>query len=282
MAPGRTATQARTTETTSYPFADRAAEDERLVAQGALFDPLTRRLLGRAGLAPGMRVLDLGSGAGNVARLAAELVGPDGVVVGVEKDPAAVELARRRTDATNVEFRVGDAQTLEGVEGGFDAVVGRLFLMYLPDPVAAICRAATRVRPGGLICLHEADLAYLPASPYTPLWGQAHQWFLAALDKAGIERRMGPALFTAFRAAGLPGPRLLVETFADGGPDAPAWGWANVIAAAVPLMERLGVATRAEVDPDTLPERLLADTLACDGCVIGPPMTGAWVNLPAA
>src|SRR6266699_385331 len=89
-----------------YFNADRAAEDERLLAQGRLFDPLTRRLLETVGLAPGMRVLDLGSGAGNVARLAAELVGPDGAVVGVEKDPEAVELARRHTDAPNIEFRV--------------------------------------------------------------------------------------------------------------------------------------------------------------------------------
>lgn len=266
--------------TTTYPFADRIAEDERLVAQGALFDPLTRRFLERAGLAPGMRVLDLGSGAGNVARLAAEIVGPRGAVVGIEKDPAAVELARRRTHAATIEYRVGDAQTLDGVEGGFDAVVGRLFLMYLADPVAALSRAATRVRPGGLICIHETDLDYRPASPYTPLWCQAHTWFLDALEKAGIERRMGPSLFTAFRAAGLPGPRLLVEAFAEGGPDAPAWGWANVIAAAVPLMERTGVAMYAEVDPATLADRLLAETLACDGCVIGPPMTGAWVTVP--
>src|SRR5262245_23606569 len=151
----------------TYPFMDRAAEDERLVAQGRIFDPITRALFLRAGLAPGMRVLDLGSGAGNVARLAAELVGPDGAVVGVERDPAAVELARRRTDAANVEFRLGDVQTLDGVEGGFDAVVGRLVLMYLPDPVAALRRAASLVRPGGVVCMHEADLQYLPASPLT-------------------------------------------------------------------------------------------------------------------
>jgi SAM-dependent methyltransferase len=264
----------------SYPFADRAAEDERLVAQGTLFDPLTRRLLQQAGLALGMRVLDLGSGAGNVARLAAELVGPGGSVVGIERDPAAVELARRRTDAANVEFQVGDVQTLEGVEDGFDAVIGRLVLMYLPDRVAALRRAATRVRPGGLVCLHEADLAYLWASPETPLWAQVRTWLLEALEKAGIERRMGPALCTAFRAAGLPAPRMMVEAFADGGPYAPAWGWANVVSGAVPLMERIGVTSRAEVDPATLADRLLAETLACNGCVICPPMTGAWVALP--
>jgi SAM-dependent methyltransferase len=264
----------------SYPFADRVAEDERLVAQGRVFDPLTRRLLREAGLAPGMRVLDLGSGAGNVARLAAELVGPDGAVVGVERDPAAVELARRRTNEPNIEYRVGDVQTLAGIEDGFDAVTGRLVLMYLTDPVAALRQAAARVRRGGLVCMHEADLAYPAASPQTPLWSQMQGYFLDALEKAGIERRMGPVLFTAFRAAGLPGPHLLVEAFAEGGPDAPAWAWANVVSATVPLMERFGVATRAEVDPPTLAERLLTETVSRDGCMIGPPMTGAWVTVP--
>jgi SAM-dependent methyltransferase len=266
----------------SYPFADRQAEDERLVRQGTLFDPLTRRVLQRAGLAPGMRVLDLGSGAGNVARLAGELVGPRGAVVGVEQDPAAVELARRRTDAANIAFRVGDVQTLEDVEDGFDAVVGRLVLMYVPDPVAALGRAASRLRPGGVLCLHEADLTYPPAWPLTPLWTQTHDWFVTTLEKAGLESRMGPALFHTFRAAGLPAPALLIESFAAGGPQAPAWAWANVIGALVPLMERLGVATHAELDPPTLADRLLADILACHGTVIGPPMTGAWATLPIA
>jgi SAM-dependent methyltransferase len=192
-----------------------------------------------------------------------------------------VELARRRTDAATIEFRVGDVQTLDGIDGGFDAVVGRLVLMYLTDPVAALQRAARRVRPGGLICMHETDLDYLWASPPAPLWERVREYFLTALEKAGVERRMGPSLFTAFRAAGLPAPRLLVETFAAGGPDAPAWGWANVVSATIPLMERLGVATRDDVDPATLAGRLLAETLGQDGCVIGPPMTGAWVTLPA-
>jgi SAM-dependent methyltransferase len=260
----------------SYPFADRTAEDERLVAQASLIDPLTSRVLERAGLAPGMRVLDLGSGAGNVALLAASLVGPGGSVVGIEQDPAAVELAQRRTTVANVEFRVGDVQTLDGVEGAFDAVVGRLILMYLPDPVAALRQAAARVRAGGLVCLHEADLHYVWASPQTPLWAQVRGWFLEGLGKAGIEQRMGLSLFTTFRAAGLPGPHLLIEALADGGPDAPAWAWANIVAEAVPLMERLGVATRAEVDPATLADRLLAETHASDGCVLSAPMTGAW------
>lgn len=260
----------------SYPFADRGTEDARLIAQGALFDPPTRRLLTAAGLAPGMRVLDLGSGAGNVARLAAELVGPEGEVVGVDANPEAAELAGRHTDAPNVEFRVADVQTLEGIEDGFDAVIGRLVLMYMPDPVQALRQAAARVRPGGLVCLHECDLRYLWASPQPALWTQVRSWVLQAAEMAGIEASMGPALYRVFTEAGLPAPQLLVEAHAEGGPDAPAWAWANVVSGVIPLMETLGVTTRAEVDPATLADRLLAETLAANGCVIGPPMTGAW------
>src|SRR5215469_2881783 len=263
-----------------YFNADRAAEDERLLAQATLFDPLTRRLLTAVGLAPGMRVLDLGSGAGNVARLAAELVGPDGAVVGVENDPEAVEFARRHTHAPNVEFRVADAQTLHGIEGDFDAVTGRLILLHLPDPVRALREAAARVRTGGLVVMHECDLGYLWASPQPALWQQVRGWLLEAAEKAGIHTRLGPTLFSLYREAGLPGPRLLVEAIAGGGPAAPAWAWANVVSAAVPLMEQVGVATRAEVEPATLAGRLLAEITDYDGCVIWPPFTGAWAVRP--
>lgn len=261
-----------------YIFEDRDAEQRRLDAQARLFDPLTERFFRDSGIRPGMRVLDLGSGAGHVALLASRLVGPDGSVVGVERDPAAVANARERAataGAGNVEFVEGDVQTLAGVEGTYDAVVGRLIVMYLPDPVAALRTAAARLRTGGVIAVHEADLAYDWAAPPTPLWTQVRAWFLQTLDRAGVEPRMGLHLYGCFRRAGLPAPELSLQAAVAGGLDAPAWGWANVVCGVVPLMQRLGVTTSAEVDPDTLADRLLAETLAADGIVIGPPMVGA-------
>jgi SAM-dependent methyltransferase len=272
------------TERREYLFENSAAEEQRLLAQGRLLDPLTRRVLLEAGLAPGMRVLDLGSGAGNVAMIAAELVGPEGAVVGIDRDPEAVDRARRlmsETGRTNIEFREGDVQTLDGVEAGFDAVTGRLILMYLADPVSAVRQAAARVKPGGVICMHEADLAYFWSSPQTALWQQVRAWFLDVLEKAGAEPRMGLSLFSAYRAAGLPDPRLMLEAAIQGGPATFAWGWANVIRGVMPLMERLGIATSNEVDPATLADRLLAEVLANDGIVIGPPLIGAWSTVPA-
>lgn len=261
----------------TYPFADRAAEYERLIQQGnRIFDPLTKMLLEAAGLAPGMHVLDLGAGAGNVARLAAEIVGPTGHVIAVDADPEAVELASVHNTVPTVEFRVADAQTLDGIDDGFDAVTGRLVLMYLSNPAVGLREAAARVRPGGLIIMEECDLEYLWASPQTPLWTRVRSWLLEAAKKAPIETRMGPALFSLFGEVGLPSPQLLTRATASGGPDTMAWGWGNIVAAAVPLMERSGVATREAVDPATLPNRLVAETIASRGCAISPLMTGAW------
>jgi ubiquinone/menaquinone biosynthesis C-methylase UbiE len=87
---------------------------------------MTERLFQAAGLAPGMRVLDVGSGAGDVAFLAAELVGPDGVVVGVDVDGAALATARARAELLglrNVTFIEGDVGTA-ALDDAFDAAVG--------------------------------------------------------------------------------------------------------------------------------------------------------------
>ena len=266
----------------TYIFVDRRAEQQRLDAQAGLFDPLTERLFREAGLRPGMRVLDLGSGGGHVAQLAARLVGPEGSVLGIERDPQAVTSAQERlreAGVANVQIQAGDVQTLDGVTGEFDAVVGRLILMYVPDPAEALRRAAARLRAGGVVALHEGDMTYDWACPSTPLWEQVRGWFHQTLERAGVEPRMGLRLYDTFVRAGLPAPELVFEALAEGGPDAPAFGWANVVRGVTPLMERLGIATAAEVQPETLADRLLAEVQAHDGIIVGPPMMGAWTTL---
>lgn len=228
-----------------------------------------------------MRVLDLGSGAGDVAMLAGRLVGSDGEVVGVERDPAAVASATARVEqagVSNVRFVEGDVQTLAVVESGFDAVVGRLVLMYVADPVGVLARATELLRPGGLVCVQECDLAYDWAQPMTPLWTQIRSWLLETVERGGFAPRLGLSLYANFVAAGLPAPQLRLECALAGGPEAPAWGWANVMRGVLPLMERLGVATAAELEPDTLAQRLLDDVVACNGIVLYGPLVGAWAR----
>jgi SAM-dependent methyltransferase len=270
-------------ERSEYAFRDREREQRRLRNQAELFEPLTERAFRAAGLGAGMRVLDLGSGAGDVAMLAARLAGPDGEVVGVERDPAAVQSATaraREAGFANVRFVQGDAQALDSVAGPFDAVVGRLVLMYLPDPVAAVARAAELVRPGGLVCCQEGDMAYEWAQPMTALWTQVRAWFLETLSRARIPHRMGLALPATFTAAGLPPPELRLECALGAGERMPAWGWSEVLAGLMPVMEQLGVATADEVQPGTLEQRLLTELDAAQGVVLGPPLIAAWSRKP--
>jgi hypothetical protein len=113
----------------------------------------------------------------------------------------------------------------------------------------------------------------------TPLWTQAREWFLETLRRARIAPRIGLSLCSTFVTSGLPAPELRLES-ALGRGAAAAWGWANVVRGVLPMMERLGVTTAADVEPDTLAERLQRDVVASNGIVIGPPLVGAWTRTP--
>src|SRR5215469_4398474 len=79
-----------------YPLGHTDAEHERLIRQAAGVAPITERFFREAGIGAGQRVLDLGSGVGDVAMLVARLVGPSGAVVAVERDPNSIDKARAR------------------------------------------------------------------------------------------------------------------------------------------------------------------------------------------
>src|SRR5216684_662843 len=80
----------------SYALGYANAEHERLTRQAARIAPVTERLFREAGIGPGQRVLDLGSGVGDVAMLAARIVGPSGQVVGIERDGYSIARANAR------------------------------------------------------------------------------------------------------------------------------------------------------------------------------------------
>ena len=129
-------------------------ELERLSVQSRFVAPITRRFFQEAGIGAGMRVLDVGSGAGDVAFLAADLVGETGEVIGTDKATAALATAKQRAAAKglrNVSFRAGDPTEI-AFDRPFDAVVGRYVLLFQADP-AGMVRALIKqhLRPGGLI-----------------------------------------------------------------------------------------------------------------------------------
>lgn len=266
---------------------DRDAEDRRLIAQAALFDPLTAPHLKEAGLGPGMHVLDLGAGAGDTAMLAAGLVGPRGSVLGVERSPGAIDLARRRIATAgldNVRLVEGDVNALDTLLAAhpeIDAVIGRLILMWVPDPTSVVATCARRLRPGGLICFAEGRLDYDYAAPRTRLWDQVQYWIEQMLSALAVEPRMGPKLHRTFRAAGLPAPQLRGSTLEASAGDAPIFFWVNVLRGCAPALAAHGIATEDELGLDTLEERLRTELADSDGVTTIPPMTVAWARVPA-
>jgi len=133
-----------------YLLASTDEERARLARQAQTLEAMTRRLLVTAGIGPGMRVLDVGCGAGDVTALASRLVGPTGSVIGCDRDPDQIAAATARwAHLPSVHFTV--AEVLNPPPGQFDAVVARLVLIYQPDLDTAIRALAGACRVGGVV-----------------------------------------------------------------------------------------------------------------------------------
>jgi SAM-dependent methyltransferase len=266
----------------AYVLGYSSEEQRRLDQQGAMLRPFTARLLQAAGIGPGMRVLDVGCGTGDVALLAAALVGPAGHVVGVDRSPAVLATAASRVAARgwqHVTFVEDDIASMT-VAQPVDAVVGRLVLMYQPDPAATLRHLATLAAPGGALAFLEMVMSPGLRIPERPLFTRVHHLVRDTFTKSGADIEMGLRLEDAFRDAGLTDPTVQVDAVTVVGPDR---AWLSVLAGVtrslLPASERFGLATAQEIEIDTLLDRLLAEA-AENSAVPGPTYVGAWQRTP--
>jgi len=277
----------------TYPLDERPApyilghdgdELDRLIDQARFFGDLTDEVLGRAGVGPGMRVLDVGCGTGDVSVLAARRVGPTGQVLGIDRAPEAVAVAQRRAreaGLTNVSFAVHDLSDLT-LTGPVDALIGRLVLMYLSDPAATLRRLLEGVKPGGVVAFQEMDMDAATCEPDCPLLAATGERIIQTFVRAGLDHRTGLKLARIYRNAGLPAPETLQGARVESGPDSLIYAWlTQTTRTLLPLMERTGVASAAEVGIDTLETRLRDAVVAADAVVVPPPLIGAWTRTPA-
>jgi SAM-dependent methyltransferase len=259
-------------------------ETDRLIFVAKALNPFTQRLLHDAGLAPGMRVLDVGTGAGDVALLASEMVGPAGRVVGLDANPEILRTAFDRAQTAgldNVSFVAGDFREVLP-QGPFDAIVGRLVLMYLADPAQALHALPDRLAPGGIVAFLDYNLSQESCriSPAVPLWEWAWGWVVDTAARAGIPAEVGFGLRGVFQRAGLPEPEMRLDSYVGGGPDSIAYAWmAESVRSMLPLITRFGVATAEEVDVDTLADRLRAEVVAADAVAKSPDLVSAWTRI---
>jgi ubiquinone/menaquinone biosynthesis C-methylase UbiE len=258
-------------------------EYARLARQAEIMQPMTVRLFSEAGIRPGMKVLDLGCGAGDVAMLLAGMVGPGGGVIAVDLDHDATLYARERTVAAqfrNISFVHCDFAHYRP-EAPLDAIVGRLVLMYQADPAASLAPLIKHLVPGGIVAFIEPWFQP-PAGPDSTLKTIA-TCVVETLRRSGAHVDLGPRLHRVFQAAGLPLPNMRFEAVMDAREDSPLYQYiADTIERLLPKALEYGIPGCAGLDIRSIPDRIRADLNVVGYAALVAPVVCAWCNKPAA
>lgn len=230
----------------------------------ALFAGWAPLLVEAAGVGPDGSVLDVACGTGVVARAAAARTGEGGRIVGLDRSPAMLDVARRLLPGA--EFHRGDAARLPFADASFDTVLCQASLMFFPEPRTALAEMARVVTPDGTVGLH--------------VWGrlESSPGYLAFVEVAA--RHAGPeaiSLLSSYFVHGdLP---ALTRLLASAGLDVVATttrlgairspSVADFVAMEVestPLVDRLDDATYAAIRADS--EEALRPFLTADGVAV--------------
>jgi ubiquinone/menaquinone biosynthesis C-methylase UbiE len=253
----------------------------RLARQAQFLEPITREYFRLAGMAPGMRVLDVGSGTGAVAFLAADMVGPSGEVVGTDIAPAAISTARTAAIAgghSQVSFREGDTGEM-AFEKAFDFVVGRYVLWAQAEPGEMLRKLTRHLRPGGVVLFHELDWSFVRSEPPVPIYDRCCRFIIDTFDQSNASLTGTVArLHRAFLVAGLPSPTMHMRTVIGDAVSAEAWlrAVADIVITLKPAPEHPEVGTFANLEPDALADRLIREVASGGGIVVGRAEIGAW------
>jgi ubiquinone/menaquinone biosynthesis C-methylase UbiE len=190
----------------TYIHGSAPAEQRRL---SRLNDLLNEASLRELGLRGGEVILDVGSGIAQFTRAMARAAGPSGRVIGIERDGAQLEEARRQAAAAGemnlVELRLGDALDLplRAEEWGtFDLVHARFLLEHVSEPLAVVRAMVRAVRPGGRIVLADDDHDILRLWPEPPGLMSLWQAYIRSYDRHGNDPYVGRRLVTILHEAG--------------------------------------------------------------------------------
>ena len=249
-------------------------EHSRLTALESLFDTRSRRLMDDLGLRTGWRCLEIGCGAGGLARWLADRVGETGHVVATDLDPRFLDGHGR----ANLEVLTHDVATDPLDEAAFDVIHARAVVEHVTDRDQVIKRLAAALRPGGWLLIEEVDFGGATAGMLAEYVG-APEPQRAAMERIylsvanvfsaiGADPSYGRRLVAALTDAGL--ARIAAELHApvvSGGDE----HWTrNSIAQLTERIVAIGPATADDV------EWFLARSSEPDFSYLPPLMVSAW------
>jgi ubiquinone/menaquinone biosynthesis C-methylase UbiE len=236
----------------------------------------TRALLDRAGIAAGMRCVDIGCGGGAVALELARMVAPGGTVVGIDADEVKLALARRAAaerQLGNVEFTALDVRDWDE-PGAYDVAYSRFLLQHLSDPVGLLRRMWAAVAAGGVLIVEDADFDGWCCDPPNEALELFLDTYRRVLARRGGDHAIGRKLHRYAMAAGIPDPQVrLVQPVHQGEAKMLAWSTLDATAEAI-ISERL--ATEDQITAALASLRQFSDdphTLMC-----GPRVFQLWAR----
>jgi ubiquinone/menaquinone biosynthesis C-methylase UbiE len=269
-------TETKTNET--YVLGSSEQEHERLIRQAGIFSTITERLFQDAGVASGHRVLDLGSGLGDVAMLACRLVGPSGTVLGVDNDARSLAKAKTRVAEAglrNVTFVESDLTSMENVEP-FDAIVGRFILEFLPSPGVVVSSICEKLKPGGVVAIQDACWGpFLQLCSHLPLRSKCADLIYQSFQRSGANMDMELVLYRIFQEAGLAPPRMRVEIPIGDEPDIRNYV-CDLFYSLYPRLQQQNISTEGVGNIATLRERLEAERTVSKSFGACQALVGAW------
>jgi ubiquinone/menaquinone biosynthesis C-methylase UbiE len=222
----------------------------RLDLLDRIFGPGTRDLLKTAGLAPGMRVVEVGCGTGQTALWTATEVGPHGSVVAVDASSAQLQVAAssaEKAGLNNIAFHEAKAYDLGLPDQSFDMVYSRFLLCHLKDPAQALKEMKSLLKPGGVLVSEDHDDGGIFTEPPT----QAYRRLVEISDTVnraqGLDSYIGLKLPALFRAAGFPLPNLRVSQLAFLRGDEKRF-WEITLREATPAILAAGASTPDELE----------------------------------
>lgn len=257
-------------------------ERRRLMLQATMLAPHTMRFLVDAGIGEGMRVLDLGCGVGDVSLLLGHLAGATGSVLGLDMDPVSVEIANSRAaqhQFAKVRFESANVMKFETAEQ-FDAVVGRLILQHMEDPVGLLRTAVGLTRPGGIIAFQDCTPEFnVPSWPVCPIAERALEVIAKFAVQAIPQFAAGARLYHWFTEAGLDNPQVDSRILAEGGKDSMYYEWlAETLRNVMPRAILLGLCSAEEFNLDTLAADLRAEALFHRAPLHAAILTSVWAR----
>ncbi|HXY51731.1 MAG TPA: methyltransferase domain-containing protein [Terriglobales bacterium] len=222
----------------------------RLQLLDEIFGPESHEVLKRAGLAPGMRVTEVGCGTGLVALWMARVVGTNGFVAAVDLSSEQMLVARRdaaEAGLRNISFHVAGAYDTGLQRDGFDLVYSRFLMCHLAEPARALAEMRALLKPGGILVCEDHDDGGIFTEPPTWAYKRLVEISEAVNKSRGLDSYVGLKLPRLVHQAGFATPEVLVRQVVVLRGPAKSF-WEITLREATPAILSAGASTSEELE----------------------------------